>query len=152
MADLTTTTEPSVSAWIVKRTSNAPRYSVRIDVGVDHSRRNRREPLGRRTGRWWQRLRGGPYPSHPLGPRRRHDPFRPLADRRTVRAARRPRLDRADRPVVRLPWDEFLRILPLLGVPDPGAVPLIDDVVYTRDLLELAVRDDLLGPPVAPMS
>ena len=33
MAALTTTTEPSVSAWILKRTSSSLRYSVRIDVG-----------------------------------------------------------------------------------------------------------------------
>ena len=53
-------------------------------------------------------------------------------------------------PVGRLLWGEFLRILPLLGVADPHGVPLIDDVVYTRDLLEHAVRDDLLGPAGGP--
>ena len=53
-------------------------------------------------------------------------------------------------PVARLPWGEFLRILPLLGVADPDGVSLIDDVAYTRELLELAVRDDLLGPAGGP--
>jgi hypothetical protein len=33
MADLTATIEPSGSAWILKRRSNSPRHSVRIDLG-----------------------------------------------------------------------------------------------------------------------
>ena len=53
-------------------------------------------------------------------------------------------------PVMRLPWDDFLRALPLLGVANPNAVPLSNDVTYVRDLLELSVRDDLLGPAEGP--
>ena len=50
----------------------------------------------------------------------------------------------------RLPWGDFLRILPLLGTASPDSVPLIRDVIYVRDLLELSVRDDLLGPAEGP--
>ncbi len=53
-------------------------------------------------------------------------------------------------PATRLGWDDFLRALPTLGVATPAAVPLIEDVTYVRDLLELAVRDDLLGPAGGP--
>ncbi|SEM14783.1 hypothetical protein SAMN05443999_1141 [Roseovarius azorensis] len=53
-------------------------------------------------------------------------------------------------PATRLPWGDFLRVLPLLGAASPDAVPLIQDVVYVRDLLELSVRDDLLGPAEGP--
>src|SRR5690606_23368877 len=49
-------------------------------------------------------------------------------------------------PATRLPWGDFLRVLPLHGAASPDAVPLIQDVIYVRDLLELSVRDDLLGP------
>lgn len=50
----------------------------------------------------------------------------------------------------RLQWDEFVRILPQLGVSAPNAIPFTQDVAYVRDLLELAVRDDLLGPACGP--
>lgn len=53
-------------------------------------------------------------------------------------------------PAMRLGWDNFLRALPALGVATPEDVPLIDDVTYVRELLELAVRDDLLGPAGGP--
>lgn len=50
----------------------------------------------------------------------------------------------------RLPWGDFLRVLPSLSAVPPDAVPLIQDVTYVRDLLELSVRDDLLGPAGGP--
>lgn len=50
----------------------------------------------------------------------------------------------------RLPWGDFLRVLPLIGAASPDVVPLIQDVVYVRDLLELSVRDDLVGPAEGP--
>lgn len=53
-------------------------------------------------------------------------------------------------PATRLPWGEFLRVLPSLGAASPDAVPLIQDVTYVRDLLEVSVRDDLLGPAEGP--
>ena len=150
MADLTATTEPSVSAWILKGRSNSPRYSVRIDVGsTTHS--------AIEEGHWAVVMEDGGNVSgvgrilrirSDLDNATIHfdhwhavDPSVPLADLG---------LTAPTGPAARLPWDEFLRILPLLGISDPSAVPLIDDVVYTRDLLELAVRDDLLGPAGGP--
>lgn len=53
-------------------------------------------------------------------------------------------------PATRLRWNDFLQALPVLGVSTPEDVPLIEDVTYVRDLLELAVRDDLLGPAGGP--
>ena len=150
MADLTATTEPSVSAWILKRTSNSPRYSVRIDVGST--------TLGAiEEGQWVVVLDDGANVTE-VGRILR---IRSDLDSATIHfdhwQAVEPSMPLAvlgltapTGPVARLPWDEFLRILPLLGVSAPGAVPLIDDVVYTRDLLELAVRDDLLGPAGGP--
>ena len=44
----------------------------------------------------------------------------------------------------------FEALLPFVGVANPDVVPLIHDVGYVRDLLELAVRDDLLGPAAGP--
>lgn len=52
--------------------------------------------------------------------------------------------------VARLSWDDFLRTSGVLGVSNLDDVPLIQDVAYVRDLLELAVRDDLLGPAGGP--
>ena len=53
-------------------------------------------------------------------------------------------------PVTRLPWEDFVRALPNLGIAGLDQVPLIEDEVYVRDLLEQAVRDDLLGPACGP--
>lgn len=53
-------------------------------------------------------------------------------------------------PATRLGWDDFLRALTALGPGAPADVPLIQDAAYVRDLLELAVRDDLLGPAGGP--
>lgn len=52
--------------------------------------------------------------------------------------------------IARLDWDTFLRGLITLGIPSPDEIPLIKDVVYVRELLELNVRDDLLGPAGGP--
>ena len=148
--DLTTTTEPSVSAWILKRTSNSPRYSVCIDVGsTTHG--------AIEEGHWVIVLDDGSDVSE-VGRVLR---IRSDLDGATIHFDHWHILDSSVAPTVlgltaptgpaaRLPWDEFLRILPVLGVPDPGAVPLINDGVHTRDLLELSVRDDLLGPAGGP--
>lgn len=53
-------------------------------------------------------------------------------------------------PVTRLPWDDFLKLLSALGAESPDAVQPIKDEAYIRDLLELSVRDDLLGPAGGP--
>ena len=53
-------------------------------------------------------------------------------------------------PVTRLPWDDFLNLLSALGADSPDSVPPISDTAYVRDLLELSVRDDLLGPAEGP--
>ena len=53
-------------------------------------------------------------------------------------------------PVTRLPWDDFLKLLSTLGADSPDSVPPISDTAYVRDLLELSVRDDLLGPAEGP--
>ena len=53
-------------------------------------------------------------------------------------------------PIVRLSWDDFERSLPEFGVTKVTDIPLIDDAIYVRDLLEAAVRDDLLGPAGGP--
>jgi hypothetical protein len=53
-------------------------------------------------------------------------------------------------PIVRLSWDDFERSLPEFGVTKVADIPLIDDAIYVRDLLEAAVRDDLLGPAGGP--
>lgn len=52
--------------------------------------------------------------------------------------------------IARLDWDTFVSGLTSLGIASPGAIPLIEDVVYVRELLELNVRDDLLGPAGGP--
>lgn len=150
MANLTATTETSVSAWLLKGRSDSLRYSVRMDVGsTTHG--------AIEEGHWVVVLDDGSNVSevgrilrirsdlngatihfdhcHAVNP---SVPFAGLS------------LTAPPGPVVRLPWDEFLRILPQIGVSDLTAVPLIDDVVYTRDLLEVAVRDDLLGPAGGP--
>src|SRR4051812_3537191 len=113
MADLTTRTEPSVSAWIVKRTSSLPCYSVRIDAGP--TAHNAIE-----EGHWVVVLDDDGHVSeigHILRIRsdldgatihfdHQHvaDPAVPLADLG---------LTAPTGPAARLPWDEFLRVLPL---------------------------------------
>lgn len=150
MADPTTTTEPPASAWMVKRGANSPLYSVRMNSGTaGHG--------AIEVGHWVIVLDENGNVSevgHILrirsdldgttmhfDHRRAVDPSVPLKNLG---------LTAASGPAARLPWDEFLRVLPTLGVASPNEVPLIEDVVYVRDLLELAVRDDLLGPAGGP--
>ncbi|GBQ80085.1 helicase domain-containing protein [Gluconacetobacter johannae DSM 13595] len=52
-------------------------------------------------------------------------------------------------PIARLRPEDLTSILALDGI-SIGDVPLIQDVAYVRDLLEIAVRDDLLGPAGGP--
>jgi Helicase conserved C-terminal domain len=50
----------------------------------------------------------------------------------------------------RLQWDDFRDALPKLGIPSLERIPLIDNPPYIRELLQLAVTDDLLGPANGP--
>ncbi len=150
MADLTTTPEPPVSAWIVKRGGNSPLYSVRMNSGTaGHG--------AIEVGHWVVVLEENGNVSE-VGRILR---IRSDLDGATIHFEHRRAIDPSvplknlgltapSGPAARLPWDEFLRVLPLLGIARPDAVPLIEDVVYVRDLLELAVRDDLLGPAGGP--
>lgn len=150
MVDLTTSTEPPVSAWIVKRGANSPLHSVRINSGT--------AGVGAiEVGHWVIVLEGNGNVSE-VGRILR---IRSDLDGATMHFERRHAVDIpvpfnslgltiSYGPAARLAWDEFLRVLPLLGIATPDVVPLIEDVVYVRDLLELAVRDDLLGPAGGP--
>ena len=50
----------------------------------------------------------------------------------------------------RLQWTAFERAVPTLFGADLKDIPLIDDQTYVRELLQLAVMDDLLGPANGP--
>ena len=50
----------------------------------------------------------------------------------------------------RLVWENFVQTTEALIGDKPESITLIDDAVHVRDLLELAVRDDLLGPALGP--
>ena len=52
--------------------------------------------------------------------------------------------------VTRLHPEDLSTVLARDGVSSPDEVPLIQDVTYVRELLELATRDDLLGPANGP--
>ena len=52
-------------------------------------------------------------------------------------------------PIGRLRPEDITSIFAVDGI-SPASVPLIQNVTYVRDLLELAVRDDLLGPAGGP--
>lgn len=52
--------------------------------------------------------------------------------------------------IQRLAWNDFLATLSKAGISAPDRIPLIQDANYVRSLLELAVRDDLLGPAGGP--
>ncbi|KAA1054429.1 DISARM system helicase DrmA [Azospirillum argentinense] len=52
--------------------------------------------------------------------------------------------------VARLQWTDFVAGLPKLGVGTLDDVPTIDNQPYIRELLQLAVIDDLLGPANGP--
>jgi len=52
--------------------------------------------------------------------------------------------------ITRLRPEDLAAVLARDGVSSPDDVPLIQDATYVRDLLELATRDDLLGPANGP--
>ena len=52
--------------------------------------------------------------------------------------------------ISRLEWAVFISALPKLFNKALGEIPLIEDDVYVRDLLQYAVMDDLLGPANGP--
>jgi len=52
-------------------------------------------------------------------------------------------------PIARLRPEDLTGIFALVGI-SIADVPLVQDVAYVRDLLEIAVRDDLLGPAGGP--
>ena len=54
------------------------------------------------------------------------------------------------RSVGRLQWDAFTEALPKLAAKTVDDIPPIDDQAYIRELLQLAVMDDLLGPANGP--
>ena len=54
------------------------------------------------------------------------------------------------RSVGRLQWDAFTEALPKLAAKTVDDIPPIDDQAYIRELLQLAVMDDLLGPAHGP--
>jgi len=53
-------------------------------------------------------------------------------------------------PVARLRHEDFAAVLSRDGVNSAADIPPIEDAAYVRELLELAVRDDLLGPANGP--
>jgi hypothetical protein len=52
-------------------------------------------------------------------------------------------------PIARLQAEDLVRILARDGI-SLSDVPIVQEVAYVRDLLEIAVRDDLLGPAGGP--
>lgn len=52
--------------------------------------------------------------------------------------------------IARVQWTDFLESLPKLSGKTIADVPLINDQTYIRELLQLAVVDDLLGPANGP--
>jgi hypothetical protein len=50
----------------------------------------------------------------------------------------------------RLQWNDFVATLPKMGIGSINDIPLIEDKSYIRELLQLAVIDDLLGPANGP--
>ena len=52
--------------------------------------------------------------------------------------------------ITRLEWTGFVEALPKLFNKTIADIPLIEDAVYVRDLLQYAVMDDLLGPANGP--
>lgn len=54
------------------------------------------------------------------------------------------------RRVVRLQWTDFAEAIPKLCGKTLAEIPLIQDPAYIRELLQLAVTDDLLGPANGP--
>jgi len=50
----------------------------------------------------------------------------------------------------RIEWAKAVSLLQSVGVSDPESIPPIEDHAYVRDLLQMAVVDDLLGPADGP--
>lgn len=50
----------------------------------------------------------------------------------------------------RIQWDDFQAVVPRVTGMVAADVPLIEDQAYIRELLQLAVTDDLLGPANGP--
>lgn len=151
MVDLSTSSDLSANAWIVQSAPGSRRHSFRIDIGSTSL-------PAIKEGHWTVVLHDGGNVSEVgrilrlrsdlSGTTIYFDRWHAVEPSTTLAALG---LTAPTGQVARLSWDEFIRILPVLSIPDPGAVPLINDVVYTRDLLELAVRDDLLGPAGGPL-
>lgn len=59
-------------------------------------------------------------------------------------------LDAAGGSVIRLGWEDFEKCLESIGLDDVDDVRLISDPVHVREILEVSVRDDLLGPAGGP--
>ena len=53
--------------------------------------------------------------------------------------------------IARLEWSVFAEAIPKLTKKTLADIPLIEDVEYVRDLLQISVMDDLLGPANGPM-
>jgi len=53
-------------------------------------------------------------------------------------------------PIDRITMGDLGTALPTFGIPTLNDVPLIEDETYVRELLQLAVADDLLGPAMGP--
>ncbi|MBY4638361.1 DISARM system helicase DrmA [Sphingopyxis sp. XHP0097] len=59
-------------------------------------------------------------------------------------------LDAAGGSVIRLGWEDFEKCLEAIGLDNVDDVRLISDPVHVREILEVSVRDDLLGPAGGP--
>ena len=52
--------------------------------------------------------------------------------------------------IIRMEWSEFLRTLATATDLDPDDISTVDNAEYVRELLQLAVMDDLMGPANGP--
>lgn len=150
MTELIKQADPQHAAWIIRGEPSSTGYAVRLDLGpTDESAVAPGD---------WAIVVGADDAARIVARILR---IRSDADGRTIYFDQAKAVDPAvplaalgltapGAPATRLPWGDFLRALPLLGAASPGAVPLIQDVTYVRDLLELSVRDDLLGPAEGP--
>src|SRR5690606_38792630 len=68
----------------------------------------------------------------------------------TVSISRSPFAPPSSGRVGRVQWMDFLETLPTVLHKTIAEVPIIDDQAYIRELLQLAVMDDLLGPAGGP--
>lgn len=150
MTELTETIERQQAAWIVRGAPTTSPYSIRVDVSPANQSTtapsdwslvlddNDHITAVGRILRIRSDIKGRTIYFDQF---QIIDPGVPLS---------KPGLTVPTAPVMRLPWDDFLRAVPLLGFANPDAVPLSNDATYVRDLLELSVRDDLLGPAEGP--